>query len=141
MQAKALRNPGFFCASRIYSLEIQLIRMSCLKVVQHDVEIVRRQYTFAAGCIQMVLIVCVRGRTRWRTRRRVRLFVLVRQLHARHPDGASRHVLVRAVRLTRTAGRCKKKYMYIREIREIQRFIGRYTYEMVVIFGKFSIYI
>lgn len=77
--------------------------MSRLEVVQNDVEIVRRQNALA-GWIQVILIVGVRRRARRRARRRVRLLVVVRQLHAGHPDGAS-HVFVHTVALTRAAGR------------------------------------
>jgi len=54
----------------------------------------------------MILIVGVRRRARRRARRRVRLLIIVRQLHAGHPDGAS-HVFVYTVALTRAAGRWK----------------------------------
>lgn len=94
--------------------------MSRLEIVEHDVEIVRRQYSFATGWIQMILIVGVWWRTRWRARRRVRLFILIRQLHTRHPDGAS-HVLVDAMCLARAA-RCCKEYV-LREM--AQKFIHK----------------
>lgn len=90
-----------------HSLEVELVTMPRVEVVEHDVEVVGRQYALARR-VQVVLVVHVGRGTGRGARRRVGLLVVVRQLDARHPYGAAQVLLVEAVHaLARAArGRC-----------------------------------